>query len=51
MGIAKDYVSLLNARLGLKMQVVNNISWTQAVERAKKKEMLKLYDNVPLITR
>ncbi len=39
MGIAKDYVCLLNARLGLNMQVAGNRSWTQFVEMAKKKKI------------
>lgn len=39
MGMAKDYVCLLNARLGPNMQVAGNRSWTQFVEMAKKKKI------------
>ena len=38
-GIASDYVALLNKRLGLNMSVVPDLSWFDAVEKARKKEI------------
>lgn len=38
-GITSDYIALLNKRLGLNMQVVKGLSWRDAVERAKKREI------------
>jgi signal transduction histidine kinase/membrane-bound lytic murein transglycosylase MltF len=34
-GIASDYIKLLNKRLGLNMQVVTGLTWKEVVERAK----------------
>jgi signal transduction histidine kinase/ABC-type amino acid transport substrate-binding protein len=38
-GIASDYIEILNKRLGLNMQVVPDLTWAQAVEKAKNKEI------------
>ena len=35
-GIAADYVQLLNERLGITMRVVPGLSWSEAMEKAKK---------------
>ena len=34
-GMASDYIELLNRRLGLNMQVVKGVSWSEAVEGVK----------------
>jgi ABC-type amino acid transport substrate-binding protein/nitrogen-specific signal transduction histidine kinase/ActR/RegA family two-component response regulator len=38
-GVASDYINILNTRLGLNMQVVTNLTWNEAVEKAKKLEI------------
>ena len=38
-GIASEYVKLLNQRLGLNMQVIKGLTWTEAVDKAKIKEI------------
>ncbi len=38
-GIASDYIKLLNKRLGLNMQIVSNLTWEEAVEKARKGEI------------
>lgn len=44
-GIASDYIKLLNQRLGLNMQVVKGLSWEQAVNKARNKEV----DVLPIV--
>lgn len=46
-GIASDYIHILNDRLGLNMQLVPHLSWDEAVERLKNKEI----DVLPCIGR
>jgi len=38
-GITLEYIRILNQRLGLNMQVVKNISWKEAIELSKLKEI------------
>ncbi|MBF0100728.1 MAG: transporter substrate-binding domain-containing protein [Desulfobacterales bacterium] len=38
-GLASDYVSLLNERLGLDMKVVQGLPWKEVIERTKAKEI------------
>ena len=38
-GIASEYVKLLNQRLGLNMQVTKDLTWKEAVDKAKNKEI------------
>jgi two-component system sensor histidine kinase EvgS len=38
-GIASDYIKLLNQRLGLNMQVAKNLTWIEAVDKAKSKKI------------
>jgi ABC-type amino acid transport substrate-binding protein/nitrogen-specific signal transduction histidine kinase/ActR/RegA family two-component response regulator len=38
-GVASDYINILNTRLGLNMQVVPNLTWNEAVDKAKKLEI------------
>ncbi|HEB81819.1 MAG TPA: transporter substrate-binding domain-containing protein [Gammaproteobacteria bacterium] len=38
-GMASDYIRLLNQRLGLNMQVVKGISWEEAMQKAKDREI------------
>lgn len=38
-GIASDYVKLLNKRLGIEMTIVPELSWSEAMEKARKKEI------------
>ncbi|MBU1196610.1 MAG: transporter substrate-binding domain-containing protein [Proteobacteria bacterium] len=38
-GIASDYVNLLNKRLGIEMTIVPNLSWPEAMEKSRKKEI------------
>lgn len=38
-GITSDYIALLNKRLGLKMQVVKGLTWSEAVKQAKNKDI------------
>jgi len=38
-GISFEYVSLINQRLGLNMQVVNNMSWNTVISKAKSKNI------------
>jgi len=38
-GITSDYIKLLNRRLGLNMQIARGLTWKDAVERVKKKEL------------
>ena len=38
-GIASDYISILNERLGLHMLVAYGLSWDDAVEKAERKEL------------
>lgn len=38
-GIAADYVKLLNQRLGISMRVVDGLSWSEAIDRAKRGEI------------
>jgi len=38
-GIASEYIKLLNQRLGLNMQVTKDLTWKEAVEKAKTKEI------------
>ncbi|EPJ44975.1 MAG: hypothetical protein OFPII_30590 [Osedax symbiont Rs1] len=45
-GIAADYVKLLNQRLHLNMQVVDNLSWNEVIDGAKNKEI----DVLPVIS-
>ncbi|MCK4793531.1 MAG: transporter substrate-binding domain-containing protein [Desulfobacteraceae bacterium] len=38
-GIASEYIKTLNQRLGLNMQVVKGLTWKEAVEKAKSREV------------
>lgn len=38
-GIAADYVSILEKKLGIKITIVRCATWTQAVDKAKKREV------------
>jgi signal transduction histidine kinase len=38
-GIASEYIDILNKRLGLHMEVVPNLTWQQAVEKARLREI------------
>jgi polar amino acid transport system substrate-binding protein len=38
-GIASEYIKILNQRLGLKMQVTKDLTWKEAVDKAKTKEI------------
>lgn len=38
-GIASDYIALLNQRLGIEMTIQKGLSWKQAVEKARRKEI------------
>jgi signal transduction histidine kinase len=38
-GMASDYVDLLNERLGLQMEPVFGLTWSEAVEKVKRKEI------------
>ena len=38
-GIASEYIELLNERLGVNMQVFHKVSWKEAVNKAKNKEI------------
>jgi signal transduction histidine kinase len=38
-GIASEYIEKLNQRLGLNLQVVKGLSWKEAVEKAKAREV------------
>jgi polar amino acid transport system substrate-binding protein len=46
-GIASDYVKLLEQRLGISMDVVADLSWSQVIEGVKAQRV----DVIPLITR
>ncbi|VAW87926.1 diguanylate cyclase/phosphodiesterase (GGDEF & EAL domains) with PAS/PAC sensor(s) [hydrothermal vent metagenome] len=46
-GLASDYVTLLNKRLGLNMQVVPGLSWKETVAKAERREI----DILPAIGR
>lgn len=34
-GMAADYIQLLNKRLGIQMQIILNLGWDEAVEKAE----------------
>ncbi|MDX1319200.1 MAG: transporter substrate-binding domain-containing protein [Oceanospirillum sp.] len=38
-GIASDYIRLLNQRLGLNMTLVPDLTWSEVIEKAKKREI------------
>ncbi|WP_161629944.1 transporter substrate-binding domain-containing protein [Desulfogranum mediterraneum] len=38
-GITSDYIQLLNKRLGLKMQIVPDLSWDEVISKSKKREV------------
>jgi len=38
-GMAADYIRILNERLGLSMEVVKGISWSEVLEKGKKREI------------
>lgn len=38
-GITVEYIKLLNERLGLKMQIFENLSWKTAIEKIRNKEI------------
>ncbi len=46
-GIASDYVKLLEQRLGISMDIVADLSWSQVIEGVKAQRV----DVIPLITR
>ncbi|MEH6442908.1 MAG: transporter substrate-binding domain-containing protein [Oceanospirillaceae bacterium] len=45
-GMASDYIKLLNQRLKLNMRVSDNLSWTEVVNKIKKKEL----DVLPVVS-
>jgi polar amino acid transport system substrate-binding protein len=45
MGMASDYVRLLNERLGISMKAVPSLSWSEVIRRAEEKQM----DVIPCI--
>ena len=38
-GIAADYIKILNQRIGLNMEVLPDLSWSEAVAKSKKREI------------
>lgn len=46
-GIAADHLALLGPRLGLNLEVVPNLTWSEAVERARRGEI----DLLPIVDR
>jgi len=38
-GMVSEYIQILNKQLGLNMQVVKNLTWKEAVEKAKNREI------------
>lgn len=46
LGMASDYLSLLNKRLGIDMSIVSGLTWTQVVEKVKEYEV----DALPAVT-
>ena len=46
LGMASDYLTLINERLGIDMRIVPGLTWTQVIEKVKKHEV----DALPAIT-
>ena len=44
-GITAEYVKILNKRLGLQMQLVPDLTWSQVIEKARKREV----DVLPIV--